>query len=164
MVEGDVESKQEVLEAMRKQLDICRQLNESLVNQTKTVETQIVDMEHRLKPVTTMWDTISSSVNNINSALEQIESVCSTTRDIDTTIKTLQQSKNALFRDPTTYFDTMRKALELIRELHQAQKNREMLSNYQDFQSKQQELAQALKGAKKECVQHFNLLLKKLVS
>ena len=138
MVEGEVQSKRDALEAMRKQLDICRQLNESLVTQTKTVETQIVDMEHRLKPVTTMWDTVSSSVYNINSALEQIETVYSTIRAIDTTIETLQQKNKVLVRDPTTYFDTMFKALELSREMHAAQKSQGFLSNTKDFQAKQE--------------------------
>ena len=148
MVEVEIQSKRATLEAMRKQLDICKELNQSLVAQTKTVETSICEMEHRLKPITTMSETVFGSANNINSALEQIESVCSTVRAIDQTIVTLQQKNRVLVKDPTTYFDTMLKALELSRELHKAHKNRELLSNYQEFKVKGEQLWNALKGAK----------------
>ena len=49
-----------------------------------------------------------------------------------------------------TYFDTMIKALELIRELHEAVKKGELMSNFKDVQVKIEELKQALKVAKSE--------------
>ena len=69
-------SRRSVLDALRRQLDICSKLNEDLVSQTKLVDTSINEMDHQLKPVTNMWDTVAASTNNINKALEQIESVC----------------------------------------------------------------------------------------
>ena len=57
----------------------------------------------------------------------------------------------------------MQKAMELIRELDTALKNRELLSNYQDISAKGEKLTEALKAAKLESDQHFEVLLKKLV-
>ena len=56
----------------------------------------------------------------------------------------------------------MTKALDLKRELHQAQKQRALISNYQEILVISEYLRQALQAAKVECSQHFLLLLKKL--
>ena len=76
---------------MRSQLDICNQLNKSLVTQTREVETSIGEMEHNLKPVTIMWDTVSQSNENITRAMEQIEQVHAKVAAINAVIATLQQ-------------------------------------------------------------------------
>ena len=44
----------EVLEAMRRQLDVCSQLNQSLIAQTRQAESAIGEMEQRLRPITTL--------------------------------------------------------------------------------------------------------------
>ena len=67
-----------------------------------------------------MCNTVKLSDENMNKALTQIESVRGTVSTIDITIDTLKQRRQVLTKDPTTYFDTMLKAADLIRELESA--------------------------------------------
>lgn len=71
-----MDSKRGILDAMRRQLNICKQLNDGLNSEVKHVEASVGELEHRLKPVTSMIDTVATSKENINIALEQIEGVC----------------------------------------------------------------------------------------
>ena len=98
--------------------------------QTRGVETSIEEMELRLKPVMTMWKSVALTNSNIEEARIQIETVHNAVASINATIATLLQKKNVLVKDPTTYFDTMLKALELSRVLYHAQKNGDHLSIY----------------------------------
>ena len=79
-------------------------------------------MEFGLKPVTAMWDTVKVSAENINLSLKQLETVTGTVRNINQTIETLEQKRTVLTKDPTSYFDSMLKALELQHQIHKAQR------------------------------------------
>ena len=86
------------------------------------METSIGEMEFGLKPVTAMWDTVKVSAENINLSLKQLETVTGTVRNINQTIETLEQKRTVLTKDPTSYFDSMLKALELQHQIHKAQR------------------------------------------
>ena len=74
------------------------------------METKVVEMEHSLKPITNMIDTVSASKENINTILNQIEGVCNGIKDTNQTIDVLKR-KFALRSDPLYYFETMLKAI-----------------------------------------------------
>ena len=91
-----------------------------------------------------MWDAVSLSNDNITTAMETIEVVHGKVASINSTIATLLLRHQVLSKDPTTYFDTMLKALDLTRELHNAIKKREPLSFIQEAEAKLNELKKAI--------------------
>lgn len=110
------------------------------MSQTRDVEQQILEMEHRLRPVTTMWNTVKLSDQNIGAALGQIEEIHNKVSAIETTLGTLRQKKQVLAKDPRTFFETILRACDLVSELEAAQKNKDLLSIYKDVQGKDSEL------------------------
>ena len=70
-------------------------------------------MEHRLKPVTNMIDNVATSQVNINTALHQIEGVYNGIKETNQTIDVLY-NKVVLSKEPHYYFETMKKAIQLI--------------------------------------------------
>ncbi len=68
---------------MRRQLNNCKELNAGLTVNVKHVEATVGEMEHRLKPVTSMIATVSTSKENITTALTQIEGVCNEIKDMN---------------------------------------------------------------------------------
>ena len=109
-----------------------------------------------------MCNTVKLSDENMNKALTQIESVRGTVSTIDITIDTLKQRRQVLTKDPTTYFDTMLKAADLIRELESAQKDGGLISIYKEAQGKTEILRKVLGESVSLSQQHFEDLLRKL--
>ena len=70
------------------------------------MEATVGEMEHRLKPVTNMMDAVSTSKENINTALLQLEEVCNGIKDTNETIDVLKR-KFVLKEEPHYYFETM---------------------------------------------------------
>ena len=77
------------------------------------METTVCEMEHNLKPVTNMIDTVKTSKENINTALLQLEEVCNGIKDTNQTIDVLKR-KYVLKEEPHYYFETIQKAIQLI--------------------------------------------------
>jgi tetrahydromethanopterin S-methyltransferase subunit B len=57
---------------MRRQLDISKQMNANLVEESKELENTIEDMYHKLKPVTSMNNAVAVCKGNMHAAMECI--------------------------------------------------------------------------------------------
>lgn len=59
-----------MLGAIRRQLDISKEMNANLFEEARQLENTIADMEHKLKPVTSMNSVIATHKANMNAALD----------------------------------------------------------------------------------------------
>ena len=64
-----IQTKKDILQAIRKQLDMSKKLNQDIIEETKQLSTGVEELNYRLKPVTKMIDQVSVAQTNINSAL-----------------------------------------------------------------------------------------------
>ena len=67
-----IQQKKDLLGAMRRQLDISKQMNANLVEESKELENTIEDMYHKLKPVTSMNNAVAVCKGNMHAAMECI--------------------------------------------------------------------------------------------
>ena len=150
---------------MRRQLNNCKELNAGLTVNVKHVEATVGEMEHRLKPVTSMIATVSTSKENITTALTQIEGVCNEIKDMNQTIDVLQRKMLVLSKDPHYYFETMLKADQLVKNFNRvraAQDSTETSGYYQESKELVHSLKQSLQIAIEQCYIYFKECLLKL--
>lgn len=83
MEKHHIQQRKDLLGAIRRQLDISKQMNANLFAEAKQLENTIADMDHKLKPVTSMNSVIATHKANMQAALDCTQSITDALREAE---------------------------------------------------------------------------------
>jgi hypothetical protein len=130
-----IQQRKDLLNSIRRQLDISKQMNLDLFEEARQLENTIADMDHKLKPVTNMNSVIATHKGNIDAALQCLQSITDALREAEQTAEILQRRRVILSQEPELYLSSMTKATELIKRFSETEYKSEGLKDIKDMLS-----------------------------